>query len=147
MKAKRLVTLDANVLIAAIKSDELYSQECLDLIRRVPDDFVLTEPSIIYQEVCGTIARRVDLHLAKKTEKMLNKMIHPALLVECTKAFCLSAYKLCKDYEIYSIDALYLKVALDKDAILISLDKEDFIDKVKAKNPPIEVYHITEIPY
>ena len=147
MKARRLITLDANVLIAAIKEDEPFSQACLEIVKRVPEDFVLTEPSIIYQEVCGTLARRVDLQTARIAEELLNKMIHPALLVSCNKLFCLSAYPLCKEYEIYSVDALYLRVALDKNAILVSLDKEDFVDRVREKNPPIEIYHVSDFPY
>jgi predicted nucleic acid-binding protein len=65
-------------------------------------------------------------------------------LVSCDKDFCVSAYDLCSEYGIYAIDALYLKVALNYNAILVSLDKEDFIDRVKLRNPPIEVYHISE---
>ncbi|RLE87950.1 MAG: acyltransferase [Thermoprotei archaeon] len=30
---------------------------------------------------------------------------------------------------------------------MVSLDKRDFIDRVKRKNPPIEVYHVSEFPY
>ena len=57
------------------------------------------------------------------------------------------AYSLCYKYNVYSIDALYLKVALDLGAILVSLDERDFIDRVKRRNPPIEVYHVSEFPY
>jgi predicted nucleic acid-binding protein len=74
-------------------------------------------------------------------------MINPRFLVNCDKDFCVSAYDLCSEYGIYAIDALYLKVALNYNAILVSLDKKDFIDRVKLRNPPIEVYHISEFPY
>lgn len=145
--AKRLLTLDANVFVAALKKDESHSDKCVNLLNRIPTEFLLCEPSIIYQEVCGTIAKKIDIETAKHAEKSLSKLIHPLLLITCDKTFCLSAYKLCHEYNIYPIDALYLKTALDFSSILISLDGEDFIDKIKSKKPRIEVYHVEEFPY
>ncbi|RLG43401.1 MAG: hypothetical protein DRN81_06575 [Thermoproteota archaeon] len=60
-KPSRLLTLDSNVFIAALKEDESYND----------------------------------------------------------KAFCTSAYPLCAEYDIYAIDAIYLKVALDNHAALV----------------------------
>ena len=74
-------------------------------------------------------------------------MINPKLLTNCDKNFCASAFCLCLEYNIYTIDALYLQVALNKNAILVSLDKEDFIDRLKKKKLPIEVYSVSEFPY
>ena len=45
------------------------------------------------------------------------------------------------------MDAIYLKVAIDNHAILASLDKEDFIEKLKNKKLPIEAYHVSDFPY
>ncbi len=127
----RLLTLDSNVLIAALKNDEPYSAKCIEILEKVPDEFLLTEPSIIHQEVCGTLAIKAGKTVADKAKAQLDLMIHPPLLTNCDKAFCTSAYPLCAEYNIYAIDALYLKVALDKNAILVSLDKEDFIEKLE----------------
>jgi hypothetical protein len=91
---------------------------------KVPDKFILIEPSIIYQEVCGTFARKVEKTTADKAKEQLDLMIHPLLLTICDKTFCTSAYRLCAEYNTYAIDALYLKVALDK---------EDFYREVKSK--------------
>jgi len=143
----RLLTLDSNVLIAALKRDEPHSEKCSDILNGVPDAFILSEPSVVYQEVCGTLARRVGLDIAEKVEKLLELIIHSKLLANCNRAFCVSAYSLCAQYGVYAIDAMYLKVALDNHAVLVSLDKGDFIDKVKSKKPDIEVYHISEFPY
>ena len=146
-RPSRLLTLDSNVLIAAIKEDEPYSEQCAQILSKVPDDFILAEPSIIYQEVCGTLARKVGIEIAEHVQRQLDQIIHPRLLTQCTKAFCTSTYPLCAEYDIYAIDAIYLKVAIDRNAILVSLDKEDFIDKIKTRNPPIEAYHVTEFSY
>ncbi|MGB9741073.1 MAG: type II toxin-antitoxin system VapC family toxin [Candidatus Bathyarchaeia archaeon] len=143
----RLLTLDSNVLIAALKEDEPYSEKCMRILNNVPDSFILAEPSIIYQEVCGTLARKVGTEIAEHASKQLDLIIHPRLLTQCTKAFCISAYPLCAEYNIYAIDALYLKVSIDKNAVLVSLDRDDFIEKLKIRKPPIEAYHVTEFPY
>ena len=143
----KLLTLDANVFVAALKGDEEYSDECAEILHKLPGRFVLVEPSVIYQEVCGTLARRVGPALARRAEKLLNAILHPRLVLACDASFCKAAYILCYNYNIYSVDALYLKAALDAGAILVSLDKRDFIDRVKRRNPPIEVYHVAEFPY
>ena len=143
----RLLTLDSNVLIAALKADEVYSKKCSEILGKVPDAFILLKPSIVYQEVCGTLARRVGANIANDTKKQLDLIIHPRLLVNCDRTFCISAYPLCFEYDIYAIDAMYLKVALENHAVLVSLDKEDFIDKVNSKRPTIEVYHVSKFPY
>lgn len=143
----RILTLDANVFIATLKADERYSEECATILRKVPGNFVLAEPNIIYQEVCRTLARRVGIDVARKAEKLLDLILHPKLVFECDRNFCKTAYSLCHEYSIYLVDVLYLKVALDLKSVLVSLDKRDFMDRVKRKNPPIEVYHVSEFPY
>jgi predicted nucleic acid-binding protein len=143
----RLLTLDANVLIAALKTDEPHSEKCAEILCKVPNQFQLTEPSIIYQEVCGTLARKTSLDIANDAKKQMDLMINPKLLTNCDKTFCTSAFYLCSEYNIYSIDALYLQVALKNKAILVSLDKEDFIDRIKKKKLSIEVYSVSEFPY
>jgi predicted nucleic acid-binding protein len=139
--------LDSNVLIAALKKDESYSEKCSEILGKVPDAFILSEPSIVYQEVCGTLARRVGADVADDAKKQLDLIIHPRLLANCNRVFCVAAYPLCSEYNIYAIDAMYLKVALDNHAVLVSLDKEDFIDKVNSQRPNIEAYHVSEFPY
>jgi predicted nucleic acid-binding protein len=146
-QSTRLLTLDANVLIAALKSNEPYSEKCAEILSKVPNNFQLTEPSIIYQEVCGTLARKTTLEIANEARKQMELMINPKLLTNCDKNLCKSAFCLCSEYNIYSIDALYLQVALKNNAILVSLDKEDFIDKIKKKKASIEVYNVPEFPY
>jgi len=62
---RKTLTLDSNIFIAALKRDETYSNKCADLISMISDSFILAEPSMVYQEVCGTLARKVDLSTAK----------------------------------------------------------------------------------
>jgi len=42
---------------------------------------------------------------------------------------------------------MHLKTALDNHAVLVSMDKEDFIDKVNTKKPNIEACHVPEFPF
>lgn len=145
-KNKRIITLDSNIFIAALKIDEYYNEKCIQILNKIPDIFLLSEPSIVYQEVCGTLAKKVGEDIAEIAKKQLDLMIHPKLLINCDKSFYISSYPLCSKYRIYAINALYFKTALDNRAILVSLDKENFIDKVKS-NGFIEAYHISEFPY
>ena len=143
----RLLTLDANVFIASLKSDEPKSEECATIIAKIPDYFVLAEPSIIYQEVCGTLAGRIGLEVARTARKHLDLIIQPRLLTSCDKNLCTSAFSLCSEYKIYTIDALYLQVALNNRAILVSLDEEDFIDKLRETKVSLEAYTVSDFPY
>jgi predicted nucleic acid-binding protein len=46
---RKILTLDSNIFIAALKRDETYSNKCVDLILMISDSFILAEPSIVYQ--------------------------------------------------------------------------------------------------
>jgi predicted nucleic acid-binding protein len=142
-----LLTLDSSVIVAALRAVEPASQICAEILAMVPDQFVLAEPSIVYQEVCGTLARKTNIETADKARKHLDNLIHPRLLTNCDRRLCTQAYKLCAEYNIYAVDALYLQVALDNNATLISLDKEDFIDKLKNKKPTVQAHTPTEFQH
>jgi predicted nucleic acid-binding protein len=88
MKASRLLTLDSLVLIAAKKEDEPYSEECLQILSWVLDSFISAEPSIVYQEVCGTLARRIGRDEADQARRQRDSMTHPGLPVDRDKALC-----------------------------------------------------------
>jgi predicted nucleic acid-binding protein len=142
-----LLTLDANVFVAGFRTDEPAKEKCSRILADVSEKFVLAEPSIVYQEVCGAIARKIDLNAAHEARRQLDLMIDPNLLTTCDRRTCVSAYALCSAYQIYSIDALYLHAAIANQAVLVSLDKEDFIEKLKNKKLPIEAYTVDDYPY
>ena len=141
---EKFLTLDANVFVAALKADEPYSGECSGILRQVPGGFVLVEPSIVYVEVLGPLARRVGVELAEKAKAELDRMMNPLLTVACNREFCIKAYALCHEYNVYAVDSLYLETALEAESTLVSLDKEYFVDRIKLKSPPIEVLHVSE---
>ena len=143
----RLLTLDANVLIAAASKKERNSEKCAEILAKVPNLFILAEPSIVYQEVCGTLARKIGLDEANAAKKYLDVMIQPRMLSVCDRDLCTSAFNLCSEYGIYAIDALYLQVALINGSVLVSLDEEDFVDRLKDKDLPIEAYAVSDFPY
>jgi predicted nucleic acid-binding protein len=135
------------VLIAALKADEPYSGNCAEILRQVPDTFILAEPSIVYQEVCGTLARRVGLSVANRAREQLDLMIYPSLLADCDRDFCASAFPLCSRFGLYAVDALYLQAAINNESILVSLDKEDFTDRLRIEKAIVEAYHVADFPY
>jgi predicted nucleic acid-binding protein len=144
MSSNKFLTLDANVFVAALKADEPYSERCSEILSRVPGGFALVEPSIVYVEVLGALARRVGLGLADKAKAELERMVNPLLTIACNREFCLKAYALCHEYDVYAVDSLYLETALEADSTLVSLDGEDFVDRVRLRSPPIEVLHVSE---
>ncbi len=144
---KGILTLDSNIFVGAAKADEPYRNRCLELLKLVPDVFVLSEPSIVYQEVCGTIARRVGSSVAKEFGEKLDKFVPAELLFACDRTFCLSSYSLCSEYGIYAVDALYLGAAIGSGAFLVSLDDDDFVNKLKKNRHNVEAYHVKDFPY
>ena len=142
-----LLTIDSNIVIAALRTVEPASEKCAEILAKASEQYVLAEPSIIYQEVCGTLARKTNLKTADKARKKLDLIIEPKLLANCDRRTCLSAFALCAEYKIYAVDALYVQVALANHAILVSLDKEDFIDRLNDKKLPIEAYTVDNFPY
>jgi predicted nucleic acid-binding protein len=146
MKARSsLLTVDSNIIIAALRTTEPASSKCAKILASASEHFMLVEPSIIYQEVCGTLARKIDLETANSAKEQLDLLIEQKRLINCDKKTCISAFRLCAEYEIYAIDALYLHVALSNYAVLVSLDKE-FIDKLN-DGLPIEAYTVENYPY
>lgn len=146
-ETKRVLTLDANIFVAAIKGDEQHRKKCQEIIGRVSDSFLLAEPSILYQEVCGTIARKIGVPEARSFASQLDRMIPEDLLFSCDRELCLGAYSLCSEYSIYAIDAIYLSVAIGSRAVLVSLDREDFISKLAQNRHNVETYHVSDFPY
>ena len=145
--SQRLLTFDANVLVGVAKRDEPFHKKCVELLSKVPDSFFLCEPSIIYQEVCGTISRRVGSVEAREFGEQLDKLIPSEFLIDCDRSFCLTSYELCSQYGIYAIDALYFSTSIKAGSILVSLDKEDFVDKLKSNHQGVETYHVSDFPY
>ncbi|MEM2103434.1 MAG: PIN domain-containing protein [Candidatus Bathyarchaeia archaeon] len=145
MKRFRPLTLDSNIFISKIKGDETYSNECGALIDRVGVDFFLVEPALVLTEVGNAVGRNISLKAAEEEIDTLARMV--SILVPCDKAFCIKAGLTGAEYNVYSADSLYLQAAVSFRSVLVSLDEEEFINKIKAKKPPVEIYHIEDFPY
>jgi len=145
LKRLRPITLDSNIFISKIKGDETYSSECGGLIARVGADFFLVEPAIVLTEVGNAVGRNIGLKAAEDEVNTLLRMV--SALIPCDEGFCVKAGLTGAQYDVYSADSLYLQVAINFGSVLVSLDEEEFIHKVKAKKPPIEIHHIKNFPY
>ena len=64
-----LITIDSNVMIAALREREPASEKCGNIVAKAPEQFILTEPSIIYQEVCGTLVRKVGFRSCQQSKR------------------------------------------------------------------------------
>lgn len=145
MKGFRPLTLDSNIFVSKIKGDETYSNECGALIARVGVDFFLVEPALVLTEVGNAVGRNINLQAAEEEVDTLLKMV--SVLIPCNKGFCIKAGLAGAEYDVYSADSLYLQAAINFKSVLVSLDEEEFINKIKAKKPPIEVHHVKDFPY
>jgi len=128
-----------------IKGSEIYSVHCGNIISRVGTDFVLIEPAILLAEVSNAVGRNIDLKTARQEADTLKSMI--AVFMPCNDEFCLRSGLTGAEYDIFSADSLYLQTAIDYHTIIVSLDEEDFVNKIRIKKPPIEIYHVRDFPY
>ncbi len=88
--------------------------------------FVLYQPTLSITELYNAIGKTKGELAAKKALKDFYKMVLGK-----------SALK----YRVYSADAFYLQTSLDFKTLLISLDEEDFIDRIKAKDAAFNIFH------
>lgn len=141
----KLLTLDSNVFISETKGNEKYSQVCSNIISRVGSDFLLVEPTVLLAEIGNAIGRNVGMKFGAIRVIEVEDMV--SWFTECDKDFCKKGGLTGAQYGVYSTDSLYLQTALDSYSILVSLDEDDFVMRLKDKNLPIEIYHPRDFPY
>ncbi len=137
------VTLDSNVLISAVKKNEEYSRDCSEILSQVGTSFILYQPTLCITELYNGIGKTKGEPVAKKALKDFFKMVYH-LEDYGSRAKCEKVGKTALKYRIYSADAFYLQTSLDFKTTLVSLDEEDFIDRIKAKDASYTVYHARE---
>jgi len=98
----------------------------------------------VLAEVGNAVGRNVDLRTAEDEVDGLLRLV--SLITPCDRDLCAKAGLTGAEYDVYSVDSLYLQTAMDLGSLLVSLD-EEFLSKVKVKGPPVEVYHIKDFPY
>ncbi|MBU0456432.1 MAG: PIN domain-containing protein [Gammaproteobacteria bacterium] len=141
----KYLTLDSNIFIASIKGDEEYSDASTKIISRIGSDLLLVEPSIIFTEVGNAVTRNLDVDVAREELQSLRRAI--TVIQTCDVEFCYRAGLTGGQYNIYSCDSLYLQTSIDHQTILVSLDEDEFVNRIKAKTKVIEVFHVREFLY
>ena len=134
------VTLDSNVLISAVKENEKYSRECSEILSHVGTSFFLYQPTLSITELYNAIGKTKGEQTAKKALKKFYNMVYH-FEDYGSRAQCERVGKTALKYRVYSADAFYLQASLDFKAVLISLDEEDFIDRIKSMDADYEVFH------
>lgn len=135
-----LLTIDSNVVISAYKRNEEFSEDCLTLLKQVPENFKLIEPAIALTEIGRALGRQFG---HDKSKRIVTDLCNMALIVDCDAQFCMNAGAKALDYGIYSADALYVETAIQYGTKLVSLDEEDFLSKLRRKN--FDAQHIKEL--
>ncbi len=138
------ICIDANVFIASTKGNEQYSSDCRRVIDGVADgEFYLIEPTICLTEVIRNITKYLGIEAGKTQENNLRRMV--SIWETCDDHFCTSAGYTGALYGTYATDSLYLETALKHNAVLVSLDEDDFLLRIKGR-VGMEIYHPREFP-
>ena len=78
------------------------------------------------------------MEAGKTQENNLRRMV--SIWEICEDHFCTSAGYTGALYGTYATDSLYLETALKHHAVLVSLDEDDFVLRIKGR-VGIEIYH------
>lgn len=136
--------IDANIFIASTKGNEPYSLDCRRVIQAVADgEFYLIEPTICLTEVIRNISKYLGMEAGKIQENNLRRMV--SIWEICDENFCTGAGYTGSLYGPYAMDSLYLETALKHHAVLVSMDYDDFLLRIKGRIG-IETYHPKEFP-
>ncbi|MDI6655842.1 MAG: type II toxin-antitoxin system VapC family toxin [Candidatus Hydrothermarchaeota archaeon] len=139
------LTLDSNIFISAYKGNEEFSSACIELIARIPNEFNLIEPSIVLTEIYRAIGAYFGADEGRKRANDVRNMSY--LLVDCGTSFCLDAGATAVKFDTYSADSLYLQTMLRYKTVLVTLDEEEFLKKVKKKDSKLKAYHVKDFPF
>lgn len=138
------ICIDANVFIASTKGNEPYSSDCRRVIQAVADgEFYPIEPTICLTEVIRNVTKYLGMEAGKTQENNLRRMV--SIWEICDDHFCTSAGYTGALYGTYATDSLYLETALKHHAVLVSLDENDFLLRIKGR-VGIETYHPKDFP-
>ncbi|MCZ7403555.1 MAG: PIN domain-containing protein [Candidatus Methanoperedens sp.] len=137
------VTLDSNVLISAVKENEKYSRDCKELLSLVGTSFLLYQPTVTIIELYNGIGRTKGEPSAKKALKDFYNMVYH-LEDYGSRSQCERVAKTALKYRVYSADAIYLQTSIDFKTVIITLDKEDFIDMIKLKDAKYDIWHVSD---
>ena len=135
------VTLDSNIFISAIKGNEEYSRSSRKIVEMIGRNFLLIEPSIVFAEVGNAVARNMNVAVAEEVMESLKQTI--TSIQVCDERFCREAGIYGALLGIYSADSLYWHTARENGALLVSLDREYFIRRVK-KDSTVKAFYVDE---
>jgi len=135
-----LLTIDSNVVISAYKRDEEFSEDCLTILKQVPENFKLIEPAIALTEIGRALGRHFG---PDESKRIVTDLCDMALIVDCGARFCMNAGEKALEYDIYSADALYVETATQYGTKLVTLDDADFLSKLKIRK--FDALHVKEL--
>ena len=117
------ITIDASVLVAADLDDEEAHDDASAFLRAVVmDSLAIHQPSLTLVEVCAAVARRTsDAALARATVAVISST--PGVVFHgLDLAAASAAAEVAADVAVRGADAVYLQVARNQGATLVTLD-------------------------
>lgn len=113
--------VDASVAIKWVSDEEL-SEQAVSLIS---DDVELLAPDLLLIECCGALANQVRARRLTEpgAERCLRDLLEsPLALQAATPPLLTSSLRIARQAGIAAADALYLALAEDRDAIVVTAD-------------------------
>jgi predicted nucleic acid-binding protein len=121
------ITLDSSVLVSALVEHEERRRIARDIMKRVFEgDLHVVTSVIVPVEVCGAIARRVNVAAAKKAMTQLQKWKDMRLIEysELNEEKCLESAELAATLRVRGMDAIVIQTARESESTLITFDDE-----------------------
>jgi hypothetical protein len=105
--------------------------------------FLIYQPTVTITELYNGIGRTKGETTAKQALKDFYNMVYH-IEDYGSRSQCERVAKTALKYRIYSTDAFYLQTSIDFKTVLISLDKEDFIDRIRGQDAKYHVWHVQD---
>lgn len=128
--------IDSNVFVAFFWKRDLNRKKTINIITDIKNKVIQPfVPAIFLPEVCGSIQRRInDANVTRQIKQEITGMVDEEILneVELTKARIRSASETSIKFGLKGPDAIYVDLAIEKKAALITFD-ESLKKKIKGK--------------
>lgn len=122
-----LLTLDSSVIVAALRNQEAFHDECLQILEQVSaGQHVAVQPLTVLVEVVAAIRRRTGSQgLAAQVERALQGLtsLH---FVELDMSRARRASRIAQHSGMRGMDAIVVAAAQEVGSVLVSLDLEMF---------------------
>jgi len=120
-----ILTLDSSIIIAALRNEEEYHNDCLRVLEKVKiTEYIAVEPYTVLVEVVAAIRRRTGNEFL--AERIRNDLlsIGSIYFFDLDLDRAMEASDIAKRTGMRGMDAIVVQIAREFNSILLSLDNE-----------------------